>query len=110
MIVPGMFVCSSFLISVCMFIVSKALLISSATVIVRAGGAIWLNPFATVLFSVCSAVTVECCVCTRVTWVCLVCLLLCKEEGSSPVFLQLLRGGIWACMRCPCLCLCWILG
>ena len=54
--------CSSFLISVCMFIVSKALLISSATVIVRAGGAIWLNPFATVLFSVCSAVTVECCV------------------------------------------------
>ena len=59
MIVPGMFVCSSFLISVCMFIVSKALLISSATVIVRAGGAIWLNPFAMVLFS---AVTVECCV------------------------------------------------
>ena len=58
MIVPGMFVCISFLISVCMFIV----LISSATVIVRAGGAIWLNPFATVLFSVCSAVTVECCV------------------------------------------------
>ena len=41
---PGMLVCSSFLISVCMFIVSKALLISSASVIVRAGGAIWLNP------------------------------------------------------------------
>ena len=40
MIVPGMFVCSSFLISVCMFTVSKALLISSATVIVRAGRAI----------------------------------------------------------------------
>ena len=59
--VHGMFVCSSFLISVCMFIVSKSLLISSATVIVRAGGAIWLNPFATVLFSVCSTVTVECC-------------------------------------------------
>ena len=46
----------------CMFIVSKALLISSVTVNVRAGGAIWLNPFATVLFTVCSAVTVECCV------------------------------------------------
>ena len=44
MSVPGMLVCSSFLISVYMFIVSKALLISSATVIVRAGGAIWLNP------------------------------------------------------------------
>ena len=62
MIVPGMLVCSSFLISVCMFIVSKAMLISSATVIVRAGGAIWLNPFATVLFTMCRAVTVECCV------------------------------------------------
>ena len=43
MIVPGMFVCSSFQISVCMFTVSKALLISSVTVIVRAGGVIWLN-------------------------------------------------------------------
>ena len=52
MIVPGILVCSSLLISVCMFIVSKALLISSATVIVRAGRAIWLNPFDTVLFSV----------------------------------------------------------
>ena len=58
MIVPGMFVYSSFRISVCIFIVSKALLISRATVIGRAMGAIWLNPFATVLFSVCSAVTV----------------------------------------------------
>ena len=38
-----------------------------------------MNPFATVLFSVCSAVTVACC--TRVAWVCLVCLLSCKEEG-----------------------------
>ena len=62
MIVTGMFVCSRFLISVCMFIVSKALLILSATVIVRAGGAIWLIPFATVVFNVCNAVTVECCV------------------------------------------------
>ena len=62
MIVTGMLVCSSFLISECRFIVSKALLISGATVIVRAGGAIWLNPFATVLFTVCSSVSVECCV------------------------------------------------
>ena len=53
MIVPGMFVCSSFLISVCMFIVSKALLISGATVIVRAGGAIWLNPFLLQCYLVC---------------------------------------------------------
>ena len=56
-IVSEMLVRSSFLISV-----SKALLISSATVIVRAGGAIWFNPFDTVLFNLCSAVTVECCV------------------------------------------------
>ena len=41
MIVPGMFVCSSFLINVRIFIVSNA-----------------LNSFATVLFSMCSAVTV----------------------------------------------------
>ena len=61
LIVRGILVCS-YLISVCMFIVSKALLILSATVIVRAGGAIWMNPFATVVFSMCSAVTVECCV------------------------------------------------
>ena len=78
MIVPGMLVCSSFLIIVCMFNVSKALLISSATVIVRAGDAIWFNPLAAMLFNLCSAVTVECCFCNRVTWVCLVYLLLCK--------------------------------
>ena len=58
MIMPGMLVCSSFLISVCVFLVSKALLISNATVIVRAGETIWLNAFATVLSTVCSAVTV----------------------------------------------------
>ena len=40
MIVHGILVCSSFLIIVCIFIVSKALLTSSATVIVRAGGAL----------------------------------------------------------------------
>ena len=43
-----------------MFIVSKALLILSDMLIVRAGGAICLKPFATVLFTVCSTVTVEC--------------------------------------------------
>ena len=56
MIAPGIFVCSSFPTSICMFIVSKALLTSNATVIVRAVGATWLNPSATVLSSVCSAV------------------------------------------------------
>ena len=53
MIVPGMFVCSSFLISVCMFIVSKALLISSATVIVRGE-----EPFGLTLFLRCYLVCV----------------------------------------------------
>ena len=63
MILPRMLVCSSFLISGCILIMSKALFILSATVIVRGGGGtIWLNPFVTVLFNVCSAVTVECCV------------------------------------------------
>ena len=44
MIVPGMLVCGSFLNSVFMIIVLKALLISSDTVIVHTWGAIWLNP------------------------------------------------------------------
>ena len=110
MIVTEILICSSFLISVCMFIVWKALLISSATVIVYTGVAIWLNPFATVLFTVCSAITVEYCVlypcCVDVFDM----FLLCKEEDSSPVSFQLLSGGIWTCMRCPCLCSCWVLG
>ena len=97
----------TFLISVYMFIVSKALLISSATVIVRAGGAIWLNPFATVVFTVCSAVTVVLCfvpVFRGCVWYD------CSYVRKKALLqcLQLLRGGIWACMRCPCLC--WVLG
>ena len=58
MIMSGMLICSSFPISVGMFIVSKTLLISSITVIFGARVPIWLNPFATVLFNVCSSVTV----------------------------------------------------
>ena len=57
-----MLVCSSFLISVCMFIVSNDLLISSATVIFRAGGAICLTPFSTMLFNVCVVVNIDKCV------------------------------------------------
>ena len=38
-----MLICSSFLISVCMFIVSNDMYISSATVIVRAGGVIMVE-------------------------------------------------------------------
>ena len=73
----------------------------SSCVIVRAGGAIWLKPFCYgVIYCHCRVFVFS----TRVAWVCLVCLLLGKEDGSSPVSLQLVRGGIWACMRCPCLC------
>ena len=62
-------------------------------------GDIWLNPFATVLFTVCSAVTIESVVCcTRVAWV------------FAVMSLQVLRRWIRACMRCPCLCLCGVLG
>ena len=89
LIVAGILVCSSFLISVCMFIVSKVLLISNATVIVRAG-----EPFGYSICIVQSRLSVL--FFTRVAWVCLVCLLLCKEEGSSLVSLQLLSGGISA--------------
>ena len=51
-IVSGNLVFSSFLISVYMFIVTKALLISSVTVVVRTGESFWLNPLA-------KAITVE---------------------------------------------------
>ena len=42
-----------------MLTVSNALLMSSATVIVRSGGLFLLKPVAMVLFMVCSAVLVE---------------------------------------------------
>ena len=41
-----------------MLTVSNALLMSSATVIVRSGGLFWLKPVAMVLFILCSAVLV----------------------------------------------------
>ena len=74
--------------------------------IVCTGGAIWLNPFATMLFNVCNVVTVECCVCTRVACVYL---LLCKEEGFSPVSLQLLMRDM-GLYEMPLSMILWILG
>ena len=58
--VCGMFVCVSLSINVCMFTVSNALLMSSATAMVRVGGMSWLKPVAAVLLMLCSAVFVEC--------------------------------------------------
>ena len=49
-------VCCLFLMSVCMLTVSNALLMSSATVIVRSGVFFWLKPVAMVLFMFCIAV------------------------------------------------------
>ena len=43
-------------INVCMSTVSNALLMSSATAMVRVGGMGWLKPVATVLLMLCSAV------------------------------------------------------
>ena len=54
-----MFVWCSSCMSVCMMTVSNALLMSSATVIVRSGGLFWLKPVAMVVFMLCSAVLVE---------------------------------------------------
>ena len=42
-----------------MLTVSNALLLSSATVIVRSGGLFWLKPVAIVLFMLCNGVIVE---------------------------------------------------
>ena len=51
--------CTSLLMSLCMFIVSNAWLMSSATVIVHFGGCFWLKPVAVVLLMLSSAVSVE---------------------------------------------------
>ena len=57
--VYGMFVWCSLCVSVCMLTVLNALLMSSATVIVRYGGLFWLNPGAMVLFKLWSDVLGE---------------------------------------------------
>ena len=49
MSIGGICVSRSFFVRVCMFTVSNALLMSSATAMVRAGGILWLKPDAIVL-------------------------------------------------------------
>ena len=102
--VCGMFVWCSLCVSVCIFTVANALLMSSATVIVRSGGLFWL-----VLLMMCSAVLVQllllkpCCV--------QMCGMLIVMYGSS-VFssvLLSLREVRWVCMMCLCSCLCLVL-
>ena len=106
-----MFVCCSLCVSVCMLTVSNALLMSTATVIVRYGGLFWLMPVAMVLFMLCSAVLVE--------WLLLkpcfmeICVMLFVMYGmgvvSSPVFLLSLREVRWVWMMFLCSCLCLVL-
>ena len=55
----GVFVCRSLLVSVCRFTVSKALVMSRAIASVLCGGLLLLNPVAIVLLMVWSAVVVE---------------------------------------------------
>ena len=77
--------------------------------IVRAGGVLWLNPFATVLLNVCRAVTVECFVPVLggcVWYVCdyvrkkalLQCFCNCRDEGygsyEAPLSMSLLVFGV----------------
>ena len=57
--VRGMFVWCSLCVSVCMFTVSNAFLMSRATVIVRSGGLLGLKSVSMVLLILCSAVLVE---------------------------------------------------
>ena len=83
-------VCSSFLISVYMFIVLKL-----CSYRVLQGLFAQRKPFGYTSLLRCYLVSVVqslCSVmfCTRVAWMCLVRLLLCREESSSSVFLQLL--------------------
>ena len=58
--IGGILVCCSLWMSVCMWIVSKAFVMSSDVVIVRVGGFFWLKPEAMVLLILWSAVVVEC--------------------------------------------------
>ena len=92
-----------------MLTMSNALLMSSATVIVRSDGLFGLEHVAMVLFMLCSAVLVEwlllksCCV--------EMCGMLFVMYGSS-VFssgLLSLREVRWVCMMCLCSCLCLVL-
>ena len=73
--VCGMFVWCSLCVSVCMLTVSNALLMSSATVIVRSGGLFCLTLVAMVLYILCSAVLVEWHFCSHVAWTCVGCCL-----------------------------------
>ena len=91
----------------CILTVSNALLMSSATVIVRSGGLFWMKPVAMVLFMLCSAVLLgwlilkPCCV--------EMCGMLFVMYGSSvfsSVFFISLRE---VCMMCLCSCVCLVL-
>ena len=88
----------------CMLTVSNALLLSSATTIVRSGGWFWLKPVA-MIFMLCSAVLVEllllkpCCM-----EICEIFFVMCNSSVLSSVLS--LREVRWVCMMCLCSCFC----
>ena len=101
-VVCGMFVWCSLCVNMCMLTVSNALLMSSATVIVRSGGLFWLRPVSMVLL-VCCVELVE----GLLLKPC--CLEMCRMVFVSSVFssvLLSLREVRWVCMMCLCSCLC----
>ena len=87
----------------CMLTVSNALLMSSATVIVRSGGLFWLKPVAIVLFMLCSAVLAFEACCVEMLFV------MYGSSVFSSVFFLSLREVRWLCMMCLCSCLCLVL-
>ena len=107
--VCGMFVWRSLCVIVCMLTVSNALLMFSATMIVRSGGLFWLKAVAMVLFMLCSAVLVEwlllqsCCV-----EMCGMLFVMYGSSGFSSVF-AITERVRWVCMMCLCSCLCLVL-
>ena len=92
-----------------MLTVTNALLMSSATVIVRSSSLFWLKPVAMMLFILCSAVLVEwlllkpCCV-----EMCGMLFVMYASSVFSSVLLSL-REVRWVYMMCLCSCLCLVL-
>ena len=90
-----------------MWTVSNALLMFSATVIVRSGGLFWLKLVAMVLFMLCSAVLVESILKPSCLEICGILFVMYGSSVFTSVLLSL-REVRWACMMCPCSCLCWV--
>ena len=97
MIVPVILVCSSFLINVCMFIVSNAFLISSATVLCD----LLYYMLCDLLYDMlCIMCVIYCMICCMVSCVicCMVCCVICCMICLNP--LCDLLYGMFGCLLC----------